>query len=116
MRAANFLAVPIVFFSAAVCSAVDVAKPVNGVDASRTYAAAYAVPVSRDELSLNGRLLPIQGADLPVVTTVDTDAALRQAAVPSPVEAIPTPTSFQAGLLVLGLIALARLVRRVRRA
>ncbi len=75
---------------------------------------------SDDQRSLNANdrtaLLSVRGTDLPVVSAVTARGEKQNAPIPSPVEAIPSPTGFQTGALILGALLLVRLVKKLRHA
>ncbi len=77
----------------------------------------YAQSVSKPGgLSANDspRLLVDRGTDGSAETINDREVRPSVSPQASAVEAIPTPTAFHAGVLLLGLIALGRFVRRLR--
>jgi hypothetical protein len=76
----------------------------------------YAAPLTSGDFAQNQSLLPIRGIDLPVVNAVDAGTDVHEAPADPPVEAIPTPTAFQAGIVVLTILCIGRLYRKLRRA
>jgi hypothetical protein len=58
--------------------------------------------------------LPIRGRDLPLSSNVDAVGATAAAPQASTVEAIPTPTAFQAGSVLLLALAAGRTFRKFR--
>ncbi len=79
---------------------------------------AYSLPIYSDDGNAQSRpLLPVAGTDLPIVSSVDSAVDPRGTHEPSPiVEAIPTPTAFQTGLLALICLGLWRIIRKIRMA
>jgi hypothetical protein len=70
----------------------------------------YVLP-SENAADANG-LLPVPGQDLPL--TAASPSGLSSAPQASVVEAIPTPTAFQAGVVLLAGLALVRGVKKLR--
>ncbi len=72
----------------------------------------YTTPVS-DATDGSNALVPVEGVDLPL-TAASGGGQSSSAPQASVVEAIPTPTAFQAGAVLLAGIALARGVKKLR--
>jgi hypothetical protein len=72
----------------------------------------YATP-SVSVVDDTSDLLPVRGRDLPLTapTVQGTNQAAPQSSV---VEAIPTPTAFQAGVVLLLALACGRMLRKLR--
>ncbi len=74
----------------------------------------YAMPAVTAVVDDTHSLLPTEGRDLPLISTatVGTSDTVNQTTV----EAIPTPTAFQAGVVLLLGMAAVRIGRHVRTA
>jgi hypothetical protein len=70
----------------------------------------YAAPVTAS--ALDDSLLPANGRDLPLTGTVAN--GLAPTGSQATVEAIPTPTAFQAGSVLLIAVATGRVARRLK--
>ena len=91
----------------ALASQPDIAQPV-------TVSTPVAAPVSAYAPDLNQQLLPVRGSDLSLSTASATNGTSSTGPQASVVEAIPTPTAFHAGgLLIIAMIA-ARYFRKLR--
>lgn len=75
----------------------------------------YVAPASNTPLDGDNSLLPVQGKDL-ALTPADGVGAPAAAPQASVVEAIPTPTAFQAGGVLLMVLIAGRFIRRLRSA
>jgi len=77
----------------------------------------YAPPLSaRGDFSVAGdqQLLPVHGSDLPLSSANGTSGTSASSPQVSVVEAIPTPTAFHAGGLLLVIIFAGRYFRKLR--
>jgi hypothetical protein len=72
----------------------------------------YTTPVSA-AMDGSNALLPVQGVDLPL-TASSVGGLPSAAAQASAVEAIPTPTAFQTGMVLLAGMALVRGAKKLR--
>jgi hypothetical protein len=75
------------------------------------YAASLSDP-NAGLLDTQPRLLPLEGTSATLSSTGERD--LRSDVQTSPVEAIPTPTAFQAGWVLLLVIFVSRFIRKPR--
>jgi hypothetical protein len=72
----------------------------------------YAAPLPDNGVD-SASLLPLHGQDLPL-TASDVGGSSSSAPQASVVEAIPTPTAFQAGAVLLAGLAVVRGVKKLR--
>jgi hypothetical protein len=92
-----------------------VAAQAASVETPVSSSASLSVPVAANgDISMDAPFLPVRGRDLPLSTAVTSAGSPQSVPQASVVEAIPTPTAFQAGgVLLLGLAA-ARSFRKLR--
>jgi hypothetical protein len=72
-------------------------------------------PAGADSTSVGQVVLPASGVDSISSLRTGADAVAGAASGKPAVEAIPTPTAFSGGLVILGLLVGFRLIRRLRR-
>jgi hypothetical protein len=71
-------------------------------------------PASIYSLDLDHQLLPVKGSDLPLSTSTAASGTKANGPQASVVEAIPTPTAFHAGGVLLIAMFAARYFRKLR--